>query len=142
MNIDELADLIVARLNPQPKNAAHRDTHGNAHLCSRRDMVWCSVCSGNHPSIECPRLRARLLALWCGNCNRWGNHDTSQCRYPRVLPPVQTQTYQPRPQQLALPTPPVQLNQVKQGKDSLQDYIARIKHLNARCEPHERLSDE
>ena len=35
-----------------------------------------------------------------------------------------------------------QLNQVKQGKDSLHNYIARIKHLNARCEPHERLSDE
>ena len=35
-----------------------------------------------------------------------------------------------------------QLNQVKQGKDSLWDYIARIKHLNARCEPHKRLSDE
>ena len=32
--------------------------------------------------------------------------------------------------------------QVKQGKDSLRDYIARIKYLNARCEPHERLSDE
>ena len=35
-----------------------------------------------------------------------------------------------------------QLNQVKQGKDSLRDYIAKIKHLNARCEPHERLSNE
>ena len=34
------------------------------------------------------------------------------------------------------------LNQVKQGKDSLRDYIAKIKHLNARCEPHERLIDE
>ena len=32
LNIDEHADLIVARLNPQSKNAAHRDTHGNAHL--------------------------------------------------------------------------------------------------------------
>ena len=39
-------------------------------------------------------------------------------------------------------SPTNQLNQVKQGKDSLRDYIARIKHLNARCEPHERLSDE
>ena len=39
-------------------------------------------------------------------------------------------------------SPVNQLNQVKQGKDSLRDYIAKIKHLNARCEPHERLSDE
>ena len=33
-------------------------------------------------------------------------------------------------------SPVNQLNQVKQGKDSLRDYIARIKHLNTRCEPH------
>ena len=39
-------------------------------------------------------------------------------------------------------SPVNKLNQVKQGKDSLHDYIARIKHLNARCEPHERLSDK
>ena len=39
-------------------------------------------------------------------------------------------------------SPVNQLNQVKQGKDSLRDYIAKIKHLNARCEPHERLSDK
>ena len=118
MNIDELADLIVARLNPQTKNAAHRDTHGNAHLYPRRDMVWCSVCSGNHPSNECQRLRARPPALWCGHCNRWGNHDTPQCRYPRMLPPTQTQTYQPRPQQLALPASPLQSNQYMQGANS------------------------
>ena len=49
LNIDELVDLIVARLNPQAKNAAHRDKQGNAHLYSRKDMVWCTVCSGNHP---------------------------------------------------------------------------------------------
>ena len=77
MSIDELADLIVARLNPQSKNAAHRDTHGNAHLYPRRDMVWCSVCSGNHLSNECPRLRARPPALWYGHCNRWENHEAS-----------------------------------------------------------------
>ena len=29
MNIDELADLIVMRLNPQSKSVAHRDTHGD-----------------------------------------------------------------------------------------------------------------
>ena len=63
LNIDELADLIVARLNPQAKNATHRDHQGNVHLYPRRDMVWCIVCSGNHPSNECPRLRARPLAL-------------------------------------------------------------------------------
>ena len=45
LNIDELADLIVARLNPQAKNIAHRDYQGNAHLYPRRDMVWSSVCS-------------------------------------------------------------------------------------------------
>ena len=44
LNIDELADLIVTRLNPQAKNTAHRDNQGNAHLYLRRDMVWCSVC--------------------------------------------------------------------------------------------------
>ena len=69
LNIDELADLIVARLNPQVKNAAHRDNQGDAHLYPRRDMVWCSVCSRNHPSNECPRLRARPPAMWCGHCN-------------------------------------------------------------------------
>ena len=63
LNIDELADLIVARLNSQAKNAAHRDNQGNAHLYPRRDMVWCSVCLGNHLSNECPRLRTRLPAL-------------------------------------------------------------------------------
>ena len=56
LNIDELADLIVARLNPQAKNVAHRDHQGNAHLYFRRDMVWCSICLGNHPSNEYPRL--------------------------------------------------------------------------------------
>ena len=50
LNIDELVDLIVTRLNTQAKNAAHRDHQGNAHLYPRRDMVWCSICSGNQPS--------------------------------------------------------------------------------------------
>ena len=40
MNIDELVDLIVARLNPQAKNVAYRDHQGNVHLYPRRDMVW------------------------------------------------------------------------------------------------------
>ena len=120
LNIDELANLIVARLNPQAKNAAHRDHQGNAHLHPRRDMVWCSVCSGNHPSNECPRLRARPPALWCEHCNRWKNHETSQCRYPRMLPPAQTQSYQPRPQQLALPAPPLQTDQFIQGANNVQ----------------------
>lgn len=35
-----------------------------------------------------------------------------------------------------------QLNQIKQKKSSLRDYIAKIKHLNTRCEPHERVNDE
>ena len=70
LNIDELADLIVARLNPQAKNAAHQDNQGNAHLYPRRDIVWCSVCLRNHPSNECPRLRARSSTMWCGHCNR------------------------------------------------------------------------
>ena len=35
LNIDELTDLIVARLNPQAKNVAHRDHQGNAHLYPR-----------------------------------------------------------------------------------------------------------
>ena len=60
LNIDELADLIVARLNPQAKNAAHRDHQGNAHLYPRRDMVWCSVCSRNHPSSGL-HLTVRIL---------------------------------------------------------------------------------
>ena len=120
LNIDELADLIVARLNPQAKNAAHRDNQENVHLYPRRDMVWCSVCSRNHPSNECLRLRARPPTLRCGYCNRWGNHETSQCRYPRMLPPAQTQSYQPRPQQLALRAPPVQMNQFIQGANNVR----------------------
>ena len=32
LSIDELADLIVTRQNPQGKNAAHRDNQGNEHL--------------------------------------------------------------------------------------------------------------
>ena len=35
-----------------------------------------------------------------------------------------------------------QLYQVKQEHLSLWDYISKIKHLNARCELHELLSDE
>ena len=41
MSVDELADVKVARLNPQAKCVAQRDTQGNAHLYPRRDMVWC-----------------------------------------------------------------------------------------------------
>ena len=36
LNIDELADLIVARMNPQAKNTAHRDHQGNVHLYPRK----------------------------------------------------------------------------------------------------------
>ena len=38
MNIDDLVDQIVMRLNPQAKNTAHRDNQGNAHLYPKRDM--------------------------------------------------------------------------------------------------------
>ena len=40
LNIDELADLIVVRLNPQAKNATHPDNQGNVHLC-RYGLVQC-----------------------------------------------------------------------------------------------------
>lgn len=51
MSVEELADLIVARLNPQAKGATQRDTQGSTHIYIQgRDMVWCRVCIGNHPS--------------------------------------------------------------------------------------------
>ena len=37
-----------------------------------------------------------------------------------MLPPAQTQTYQPRPQQLALATPPLQPNQFIQGASNVR----------------------
>ena len=74
----------------------------------------------NHPSNECPRLRARLPSMWCGHYNKWGNLETSQCKYPRILPHAQTQTYQPRPQQLASLAPPLQSNQFVQGANNFR----------------------
>ena len=65
-------------------------------------MVWCGVCNGNHPSNECPRLRARPPTSWCAHCNRWGNHETHQCQYPSIAP--LPQLYQPK-NPLALPPP-------------------------------------
>ena len=44
MNINELADLIVVRLNPQTKNVADRDNRGNVHLYLRHDMFG-AVCA-------------------------------------------------------------------------------------------------
>ena len=35
LNVDELVDLIVARLNPQAKNTTHHDNQGNADLYPR-----------------------------------------------------------------------------------------------------------
>ena len=35
LNIDELVDLTVARLNPQAKSTVHCDNQGNAHLYPR-----------------------------------------------------------------------------------------------------------
>ena len=60
LNIDELADLIVARLNPQAKNVAHRDHQGNAHLYPRRDMV----CMLREPSLkQMSKVKSKTTSL-------------------------------------------------------------------------------
>ena len=82
MDMDELAKKLLEKMNP----SGQQPMQGNLHLYPQRDMVWCGICNGNHPSNECPRLHARPLASWCGHCNRWGHHETNQCRYPKVAP--------------------------------------------------------
>lgn len=55
MNVDELAKKLLESMNL----LGQQPTQSNPHLYPRRDMVWCGVCNGNHPSNECPRLGAR-----------------------------------------------------------------------------------
>ena len=46
-----------------------------------------------------------------------------------MLSPVQTQTYQPRPQQLALPAPPLQSNQIVPGANNARPILYQSQNV-------------
>ena len=72
----------MVRLNPQPKNLAHRDNQGFAHFYPR-DMAWYNVCSGKNQSNEQGYMRDHqpcgVDSVLGGKTMKHPSADTLEC---------------------------------------------------------------